>query len=114
MKRQHPIISIILGILIIALLIYFLPNNIPLSYILAVPVLILGGFIATYLSRTNEAILGLYTGLIYDIGYLPTILIYKNFLTTYFALYMVLIPIFGLVGGFIAKKLRIRLDNQSS
>jgi len=112
MKRQHPIISIILGILIIALLIYFLPNNIPLSYILAVPVL--GGFIATYLSRTNKAIFGLYTGLIYDIGYLPTILIYKNFLTTYFALYMVLIPIFGLVGGFIAKKLRIRLDNQSS
>lgn len=110
MKRIHPIIAIIISIIITSILINLLPNNILLSYILAIPILIFGGFIATYLSKTNKAILGLYAGLVYDTGYLPTILIYKNFLTLYLALFIVLIPILGLVGGFIGKKLRSRLD----
>ncbi len=111
MKRYHPVIAVIVGIIITAILINFLPNNIPLSYILAIPIFILGGFIANYLSRTNKAIIGLYGGLLYSIGYLPTILIYKNFLTLYLALFIVLIPILGLAGGFIAKKVRLRLDS---
>lgn len=114
MKRYHPIISIILGIIITVILINFLPNNIPLSYILAIPIFILGGFTATYLSRINKTIIGLYEGIIYSIGYLPTILIYKNFLTPYLALYLVLIPILGLIGGFIGKVLRSRLDNENN
>lgn len=114
MKRYHPIIAIILGVIIIALLINFLPNNVFSSYILAVPILILGGFIATSLSRINKARMGLYVCLLYAVGYLPVILIYKDFLTLYLALYMVSMPILGLAGGFIAKKFRSSLDKQST
>lgn len=111
MKRIHPIIAIIISIIITAILINLIPNDIRLSYILAIPILIFGGFIATYLSKTNKARMGLYAGSVYDMGYLPAILIYNNFLTTHLALYLVLIPILGLLGGFLAKKLRLRLEN---
>lgn len=113
MKRIHPIIAIIFGIFITGLLIYFLPNNVPLPYISATSILILGGFISTYLSRANKARNGLYAGLIFAIGYIPPIFIYNNLLTFNFALYVVLIPLFGFVGGFLAKELRLRLGEQS-
>lgn len=113
MKRIHPIIAIIFGIFITGLLIYFLPNNVPLPYISATSILILGGFIATYLSRANKSRNGLYVGLIFAMGYIPPIFIYKNLLTFHFALYVVLIPLFGFVGGFLAKELRLRLGEQS-
>ena len=113
MKKYHPTIAILLGYLVAGTLIYFLPD-IPLSDILAVLILILGGFIATYLSRTNKARMGLYEGLVYALFILLITFIFKEQLTAYSILYMTLPPIFGLVGGFIAKKLRIRLDNQSS
>lgn len=63
MKRYHPIIAIILGYIISAILIEFIPNtpflpNSYLSSILAIFILILGGFIATYISHTNKSIMG--------------------------------------------------------
>lgn len=108
MNRYDPIISIILGIILTAILTNLLPE-ISLSIILIIFIFILGGFTATYLSRTNKAIYGLYEGLIYSAGFLPIILIYKT-ITFYIVLYMIFTPILGFVGGFIGKKLRLRLD----
>ncbi|WJI09977.1 hypothetical protein FGU46_07690 [Methanobacterium sp. CWC-01] len=109
MKRIHPIIAILLGYFIAGTLAYFLPD-IPLSDILSILVLILGGFIATYISRTNKAILGLYEGLVYTIIILSIIFLFNTELTAYLVVYLALPPILGLLGGFLAKKLRLRLE----
>jgi len=118
MKKYHPIIAIILGNLIIGFLISFV-RYLPKSYladILTILILVLGGFAATYLSRTNRARMGFYNNLIYSVGSLMgLIFIFKTGLTIYSLLILFLVfPIFGLLGGFIAKKLRIRLDKQST
>lgn len=101
MKRYHPVVAIIFAIIVSIILAYFL------STILGYFALILGGFIATYLSRTNKAILGLYVGLIISIvTILPAMIITNNF--SYGIVTFVLTPIFGFIGGYIAKLVRSR------
>jgi hypothetical protein len=116
-KRYNTVGAIIIGYFIAGsmagLLRYLL--NIPLSSeLLAIFAIILGGFIATYISRTNKPRIGLYNGLLYSLGYLiGVIFILKTELTLYSVLILVLVfPITGLVGGYIAKVLRSRLDNE--
>ncbi|MCC7551899.1 MAG: TIGR04086 family membrane protein [Methanobacterium sp.] len=110
-NKYHPLIAIIIGYLISGILHLFqrfLPN-VPLSsIILSILITILGGFIATYLSRTNKAIIGFYEGLLVSIlTFLTTILIFKTGLTLEDGFVLVLVwPISGLVGGYIAKMLR--------
>ena len=110
MKKYSTIKSVIIALIITTLLIFILPN-IPLSDYLTAIIFVLGGFIATYLSIANEAKIGLYIGLVWDIGYLPVILIYKNFLTPYLVIYMLLFLILSFIGGFISKQLRLRLED---
>lgn len=115
MKRFHPVIAVILGNIatsFIGSFIRYLPE-IPLLNILGILILIFGGFTATYLSRTNKAIIGFYSGLLYSIGSLMGIIfISKTGLTFNSVLILALVfPISGLIGGFIGKILRSRLDN---
>lgn len=106
MRKYHPIIAILIGNIFIALFSNLLPN-ISLSEILAVLILVLGGFIATYLSKTNKAIIGLYNGIVYSLGCIIMIFISNSAFTINTLLIIVLvIPLSGLIGGFIAKKLR--------
>jgi hypothetical protein len=102
MKRYHPIVAIIFGIILSVILGFILP------IILTFFGLILGGFTATYLSKTNKAILGFYVGLVISIiVFLPSLFISNNF-SSYALITLVLIPFLGFLGGFIAKKLRLR------
>jgi hypothetical protein len=76
MKKYHPIIAIILGYIVAAILIEFIPNTpfLPNTYLastMAIFILIFGGFVATYISRTNKSIMGFYEGLLYSIGIYP-------------------------------------------
>lgn len=112
MKRYHPIIAIIIGNIVAAILIYFLPLN-SSSAIITLGILILDGFLANYFSRTNKAIIGLYAGLLYSISILPSIIIFKQTITLNLALYLILPVIMGLVGGFISMMLRNRLDDRN-
>lgn len=108
LKRYHPVSAIILGIFLVGFLTFILPNIPPLSDILVFPILILGGFIATYLSKINKAIYGLYKGLTFSIvGYLPIILISKTIPLTMIII-MISSVILGLLGGYIGKSLRLR------
>jgi hypothetical protein len=114
MKRYHPVSAIILGIFLVGFLSFILPDIPPISNILVIPILIFGGFTATYLSRTNKAVYGLYEGLTFVIvGYLPIILLYK---TVSLAMIIIIIssPILGFLGGYIGKLLRLRLENENS
>ena len=116
MKKYHPVIAIILGYIVAAILIEFIPNtpflpNTYLSSTLAISVLILGGFIATYISLTNKSIIGFYEGLLFSIGILPSIFIYKSELNYFMILNLVLPPILGFIGGYIGKILSLRFDN---
>lgn len=115
MKRYHPIIAIILGYIVSAILIEFIPNtpflpNNYLSSILAIFILILGGFIATYLSNTNKSIMGFYEGLLFSIGILPSIFILKPEITFFIIINLLLPPIMGILGGYIGKSLRLWLE----
>jgi hypothetical protein len=106
MRRYHPIIAIIFGIVFSVILGFILP------IILTFFGLILGGFTATYLSKTNKAILGFYVGLVISIlVFLPSLFISNNF-SSYALITLVLIPILGFLGGFIAKKLRSDDEDQ--
>ena len=111
MDRYHPVIAVILGNTVIALLITFV-KYLPVSYladILAVFILIFGGFVATYLSRVNKARMGLYNNLLYSLGSLLGIFIFKTGLTLSKILILaLLLPISGLIGGFIAKTIKIK------
>ena len=112
MKRYHPISAIIIGFFLVGFLLFILPANIPGSDILVFLIYIVGGFTATYVSKTNKAIIGLYEGLTSSIvGYLPLILIFKS-VTSIVIILMIINPILGLLGGFIAKYLRSRSDNK--
>lgn len=113
MKRYHPVIAIIFANIVISILANLLPD-IPLSDILMIFLLVFGGFIATYISRTNKAIIGLYEGILYSISILIMIFISKSELTLIIALFLVLTPILGLIGGFIAKTLRPHLENENN
>ncbi|AUB54874.1 hypothetical protein BK007_01805 [Methanobacterium subterraneum] len=109
-NKYHPIIAIIIGYIIAGSLLGLLRFllDIPLSSVIfAMFTIILGGFIATYLSRPNKAIIGLYDGLLYSIGsFIGLNFILKTELTFYSILILVLVyPISGLVGGYIAKAL---------
>ncbi|MDY9923571.1 YrzE family protein [Methanobacterium sp.] len=117
-NKFHPVIAIIIGYFIAGSISGFLRFllNIPLSSeISAIFTIILGGFIATYISRTNKPMIGLYNGLLYSLGYLiGVIYILKTELTFYSVLILVLVfPISGLVGGYFAKVLRSRLDKKN-
>jgi hypothetical protein len=109
MNKYHPVIAVILGNTAIALLVAFV-KYLPVFYltdILAVFIVIFGGFVATYLSKINKARMGLYNSLLYSLGSLLGIFIFKTGLTLNNVLILVLLlPISGLIGGFIAKKLR--------
>lgn len=110
MKKYHPVIAIIIGILVSGFIGYFL---IALSDIIAIFIFILGGFIATYLSTTNKAIFGLYEGLVFSLqSLIPSIFIFKTELTLYLVIIWGFIPILGLFGGYIAKILRSRLNDE--
>ena len=109
MRRYNPIIAIVFGNLISDFLVFFLPD-IPLSDILGVFIIILGGFVANYLSKTNKAIMGFYMGILFSVTCLPLILL-SNPITFNTIIYLILIPILGLVGGYIAKQLRLN-DNK--
>lgn len=112
MKKYHPILAIIIGAFLIALMISFLPD-LRISYVFIAIALILGGFVATYLSRTNKAIIGLYTGLLFSVGgYLPVMLIFR-FVSYVMIIMMIISPILGFLGGFIAKYLRTPSDKKN-
>ena len=113
MKRYHPVSAIILGIFLVGFLSFILPDIPPISDILVIPILILGGFTATYLSKINKAIYGLYEGLLYTIGYLPVILLYKTIPLTMIII-MISSVILGFLGGYIARSLRLHLDNKNN
>jgi hypothetical protein len=91
-----------------------LPINSFLFNILSVLIFIIGGFTATYISRTNKAIFGLYMGLIYSIGSLIPFFIEKVTLTFYSAFILVSFIILGFIGGYIGKLLRLRLKNENN
>lgn len=113
MKRYHPVSAIILGIFLVGFLSFILPDIPPVSNILVIPILIVGGFTATYLSRTNRAIIGFYEGLIFSLGFLPSILLYKT-ITLTLIMVMISSPLLGFLGGYIAKSFRLHLDNENN
>lgn len=109
--KYHPIIAIIIGYLLSSILFIFesfLPHNYYTPRILTIIATILAGFIATFLSQPNKATIGLYEGLFESIiSFITLNLILQIPLTLGTALYLILIfPLSGLIGGFIAKKLR--------
>ncbi|SCG85181.1 putative protein [Methanobacterium congolense] len=117
MKRYHPVIAIILGNIITGFLggfVIILPISL-LSHILVIFIFVLGGFSATYLSRTNKATIGFYNSLLYSISSLiGAIFIFKTGLTPNKVLILfIYFPILGLIGGFIAKTLRSRRGNEN-
>jgi uncharacterized membrane protein YoaK (UPF0700 family) len=117
MKRYHPVIAIILGnfvVVVLAQILSILPIPSFLLNILAIIFLIIGGFTATYISRKNKAIFGLYMGLIYAIGSLIPFFIEKVTLTFYPAIILVSFLILGFIGGYIGKLVRLRLENENS
>ena len=108
MKRYSTVNAIIIAIFLVGFLSFILPANIPGSDILVILIFIVGGFTATYLSKTNKAIIGFYEGLASSIiGYLPVILIFRS-VTSALLIVMIINPILGFLGGFIGKYLRIR------
>jgi hypothetical protein len=112
-KRFNAMGSVLIGYFVSGVLAYFLrflPDISLLPEILAIFIIILGGLIATYISRTNKAIIGLYYGLLYSISALPLILIFKVSLSLYLAFMLILIPILGFIGGYFGKELRARSD----
>jgi hypothetical protein len=57
--------------------------------------------------------MGLYEGLLFSLGILPAILIFKYELNLLMIFNLVLPPILGIVGGYIGKVLRLKFDNES-
>jgi hypothetical protein len=113
MKRYSTLNAIIIGIFLVGFLTFILPSSIPGSDIFVILIFIVGGFTATYISKTNNAIIGFYEGLTGSIvGYLPVILIFRS-VTSVMIILMVINPILGFLGGFIAKYLRICSDNEN-
>jgi hypothetical protein len=110
-KRYNTIGAIIIAYLVSGYLIFllrFIPD-ITLGYILTIFITIFGGFIATYLSRCNQPTIGLYYGLVDLVGRISMIIIFKFQFTFYFVLFLALIPVFGLIGGYLAKILMSKL-----
>ncbi len=111
MRKFHPIVAIIISYLITSLLALILPN-IPISDILSLLILIIGGFIATYLSKTNKSILGFYMSVLYFVMFLPLIILSNQFTSPYTILGLFLFPAMGLIGGYMAKTLRFHLEKK--
>lgn len=112
MKRFSPIASIILGIIFVDLFTFILPAMSLLeSLIIIIPIAISGGFIATFYSKTNKAIYGLYVGIIYSLWYIPIIIYTKDLI---YLLFLVLFMIIGFIGGYIGMIGRKRLDNENN
>jgi hypothetical protein len=113
LKKYSTLNAIIIGIFLVGFLTYILPANIPGSNILVILIFIAGGFTSTYLSKTNKAIIGFYEGLTGSIvGYLPMILIFRS-VTSVLIILMIINPILGFLGGFIAKYWRTHLNNKN-
>jgi len=111
-KRYNTVGSIIIayfvaGILMIPL--SFLPDT-SISNIPAIFIIILGGVIATYISKTNKAINGLYYGLLDSATRLIMILIFNYETSIYYELLLILIPFLGLFGGYVGRLLRLRSE----
>jgi hypothetical protein len=110
--RFHPVISIIISIIIVGLLTFSLPGtSLLISLILIVPLAILGGFIATFLSKNNKTIYGSFFGMVWSLPYVLYGTITNQ--NTYF-LFVILFLIFGYIGGYISSILRVRLDNKKN
>lgn len=110
--RFHPVISIIISIIIVSLFTLNLQGTSLInSLILIVPFAILGGFIATFLSKNNKAIYGSFFGMVWSLPYvLYGTMTNQN---TYF-LFVIFFLIFGYIGGYIASILRARLDHKEN
>lgn len=91
----------------------FIPSEF-LTEFIAIFIIISGGFIATYLSRSNKPIIGLYYGLLWNTGYLIIALISKNKLNFYSVLILVLIPILGFIGGYVGRILKLHFRGEKN
>nr|WP_319372853.1 hypothetical protein [uncultured Methanobacterium sp.] len=110
--RFHPVISIIISIIIVSLFTWNLPGTSLInSLILIVPFAILGGFIATFLSKNNKTVYGSFFGMVWSLPYVLYGTVTRQ--NTYF-LFVISFLIFGYVGGYIASLLRVRLDNKET
>jgi hypothetical protein len=69
----------------------------------------LGGFIATYISISNELKISVYLGILFALGYIPAILIHKHN-TFNFAIIIISALFLSVVGGLIANQIRLRYD----
>ena len=56
--------------------------------------------------------MGFYEGLVFSLGILPRIFIFKPEITFYTLINLVLPPIMGFLGGYIGKILRLHLENE--
>ena len=101
MKRVHPVFAIIFGFFVSVILAEFIPH-ISIYIFLMFIVFIFGGFITTYISKKNSALLGLYEGiLLVLIIFIPNIL--GGHLVIFNIVATIVTPISGLIGGLIAK-----------
>lgn len=115
-KGYNTIVAIILAYIITGILKYslkFIPSDLLAGFV-GILIIILGGFIATYISRSNKSIIGLYYGLLEVIGILIIVLISKNGLSFYSALFLISIPILGFIGGYIGRILKLHMNKGES
>ncbi|BDZ71006.1 YrzE family protein [Methanobacterium petrolearium] len=113
-KRFNTVGAIIIAYLVTGFLIFllrFIPD-ILLGNVLTIFITIFGGFVATYLAKSNEPIIGLYYGLVDLVGRIHLIIIFKFQYTFLFILFLILIPVFGLFGGYLEKMLSSRLKKR--
>lgn len=115
MKKFHPVVAVILANIVTSILLYYLPNvvSLDITIIIQIFIIMVGGFIATYLSKTNKAIFGLYNGLLYWLGwFLTTISSSAVNLSMFMAIFLLsTIPAF--IGGYFARLLRSRFENKN-
>jgi hypothetical protein len=69
----------------------------------------LGGFIATYISISNELKISVYLGILFALDYVLAILIHKH-ITFNIALIIVSALFLSILGGLIANQIRLRYD----
>lgn len=107
-KKQGTWTSIIISLILINLIIFIIPDSYPFnnSY-WELLLFVLGGFIATYLSISNNLKISLYLGILFSIGYVPAIILHSTF---NLALIIISSPFLCVAGGLIANQIRIRLD----
>ncbi|MCE7699458.1 MAG: YrzE family protein [Methanobacterium paludis] len=117
----HPILAIFTGFavtfaidfILFAFFAYFNVVNLVSALLTLAIAAFIGGFVATFLSRENKAIIGLWEGIIFGMILLITIFVYastnieflnRNILLAFFVICLV----FAGIGGFIAEKISTR------